>query len=188
MPNRDPQVTSSNARATGKDQGRIVVIYRGTRGRTFSARVLGVATQLPAPTTPAITNQGTAGTTTYRYRVSAVDAEGGEGVATAGFTTATGSAVLDATNFNRITWGAVAGATSYRVYGRSGTDTDVTLIAEVAGTQYDDQGAAPQAGKTVPALTSDMLRLQITSGPGKIIRNAVPKATAPRQANHYYFI
>lgn len=187
MPNRDPQVTAANSRRTGKDQGRIVVVYRGTRGRTYLARVLGVAAALAAPTTPTVTPQGAVGTTTYRYRVAAVDPEGGEGIATAGFQTTTGNAVLDGTNFNRLTWGAVTGVTSYRVYGRSGADGALEFLTEVSATTYDDTGAAtPQAGETVPAVDASALRLQITSGPSRIIKNNVPMATSPKQT-HVYF-
>jgi hypothetical protein len=189
MPTRDPQVTAVNVRKTGKDQGNINVIYRGTRGRTYGARVLGVATQLAAPATPSATPQGVAGTTTYRYRVAAVDAEGGEGVATAGFQTTTGPATLTGSNFVRTTWTAVANAVAYRVYGRSGADGTLQLLAQITGTTYDDQGQdTPQTGKTVQAFGTDRLRLQITSGPSKIIRNSVPKATAPRQEHAYYLI
>jgi hypothetical protein len=188
MPNRDPVVTASNRRKTGKDQGKINVRYRSTKGETYGARVLGVATQLAAPAAPAVAPQGTAGSTAYRYRIAAVDAENGEGAATAGATTATGNATLSVGNFNRITWSAVAGAVKYRVYGRTGTDGTVTLLAEVTGTTYDDTGAAtPQAGKTVPAFGTDALRLIISNGPKKIIRNNVPKATAPRQGHVYYY-
>lgn len=188
MPNRDPQVTAANSRKSGKDQGFIRVIYRGVRGRTFHARVLGVATQLAAPAAPAVTPQGTAGTTTYRYRVAAVDAENGEGVAAAGVTTATGNATLSGTNFNRVTWTAVPGATKYRVYGRTGTDGTVTQMAEVTGTQYDDTGADTPSTKVVPTFGTDALRLQITSGPARIIRNNVPRATSPKQTHVYFNI
>jgi hypothetical protein len=190
MPNRDPVVTAGNVRATGKDQGLIRVVYRGTRGRTYLAKVLAVATQVAAPATPTATPQGAAGTTTYRYRVAAIDAEGGEGVATAGFQTTTGNATLNGTDFVRLSWTAVSGATGYRVYGRSGADGTLQLMATLgAVTQYDDTGAAtPQAGKTVPTFGTDRLRLQISSGPARIIRNNVPKATAPRQEHAYYMI
>jgi hypothetical protein len=182
MPNKDPQVTAGNNRKSGKDQGGMIVTYRGRRGRTTSARVVGVATQLTAPGTLAVTPQGAAGTSTYRYRVAAVDAEAGEGVAAAGVTTATGNATLDGTNFNRVTWAAKAGAVAYRVYGRTGTDGTVGLLAEVTGTTYDDTGAATP-GVVVPTFGSNALRLQI--GP-HMYRNNVPMATAVRQT-HVYF-
>jgi osmotically-inducible protein OsmY len=185
MPNRDPQVTAGNVRATGKDQGGMVVTYRSTTGKTFLARVLGVATQLAAPTGLTVTPQGTAGTTTYRYRVAPVDAEGGEGVATAGVTTATGAATLNGTDFNRVTWAARAGAVAYKVYGRTGADGAVGLLATVTGTQYDDTGAATP-GATVPTFGSDQLRLLISRGPQRIIRNGVRMATGAKQT-HVYF-
>lgn len=189
MPNRDPVVTAANARKTGKDQGNINVVYRGSRGQTYLARVLGVATYLAAPATPAVNPQGATGTTTYRYRVAALDSEGGEGTATAGFQTTTGNATLDGTNFNRLTWTAVANAVGYRIYGRTGADGALLHLADVgAVTQYDDTGTAtPTAGRTVPSQSTDRLRLMISTGPARIIKNNVPMATAPKQTHVYFY-
>lgn len=184
MPNRNPNVTSSNARKTGKDQGGIVVNYIDSLGRNRNARIVGPATRLAAPGGGAVVPQGTAGTTTYRYRVAAVDDEKGEGTATAGITTSTGNATLTATNFNRITWTAVATAASYRIYGRTGTDGTVGLLAEVTGTTYDDTGAATP-GRTVPTFGTDAVRLLISTGPNRVYRNVVPLATTEDQTNAY---
>lgn len=188
MPNRDPKVAAGGPRATGKDQGKITVRYRSQYGKVYNATVIGPATRLAAPGSLAVAPQGTAGTTTYRYRVAAVDTENGEGNAAVGATTATGAATLNGTNFNRISWNAVSGASGYRIYGRTGTDTTVTLLATVGTvTTWDDTGAAtPQAGKTVPSFGTDRLRLMVHRGPGRIIRNNVPMATASKQTHVYY--
>lgn len=189
MPNKHPGVTAGNARRTGKDQGRINVIYRNKAGETFTGRVVGVGTQLTTPAAPTVTPQGAAGTTAYRYRVSAVDAEGGESLASVGGTTTTGNATLTGTNFNRVTWVANGSAVAYRVYGRSGADSAVRLLAEVTGTTFDDTGAlTPDPAGVLPlAVGSDSLRLVLGSGPNKRFVNNVHMATAVHGQSHVYF-
>ena len=55
------------------------------------------------PTNVNITNFGTAGSTTYSYRIKALD-ETTESIATNASITTTGNSVLSSTNFNRIKW------------------------------------------------------------------------------------
>lgn len=112
---------------------------------------------LATPSGVTVTPQGTAGTTTYGYRVAAVN-NAGTTVASATVTTTTGNAILDAVNFNRVAWGAVTGATAYRVYGR--TSGSELFIAEIAGTSYDDTGAVTPAGAlpAAPAGTTLVIR------------------------------
>ncbi len=99
--------------------------------------------QLLSPAAPTVTPLGTAGTTTYSYRITALDADG-ETLASVAGTTATGNAVLDATNYNQITWPAVLDATNYKVYGRTaGTEL---YMATVSATSYDDTGTVVPAG------------------------------------------
>lgn len=105
-----------------------------------------VATVFTALTTPggvSVTPQGSAGTTRYSYRISAVNATG-ETLASTSTTTTTGNATLSTTNFNRTTWTAVSNATSYNVYGRKiSADNGIgeTLLANTTATTYDDTGA-----------------------------------------------
>jgi hypothetical protein len=56
------------------------------------------------PATPAASQQGTPGSTTYTYKLSYVLINGKETEATANITTTTGNATLNGSNFNRITW------------------------------------------------------------------------------------
>lgn len=96
------------------------------------------------PGAPTVTPQGTTGTTSYSYRISAIDADG-ETLASAAGTTATGNAALTSGNFNRVTWAAVARATGYRVYGRVAAGE--LLIATLGlVTTYDDTGTVTPAG------------------------------------------
>lgn len=113
---------------------------------------LGVqAAVVATPAAPTVTPQGTSGATTYSYRVSAIDANGETLAGTAG-ATATGHATLDGTNFNRLTWAAVANATGYKVYGRSaGTELLIATLGDVL--TYDDTGVVTPAG-ALPSVNS----------------------------------
>jgi len=95
------------------------------------------------PTGLAVSPQGAAGSTTYGYRVAAVNANG-DTLACSTATTATGNATLDATNFNRLTWTAVTGATSYKVYGR--TNGSELYMATPTSATWDDIGTVTPSG------------------------------------------
>jgi hypothetical protein len=101
-------------------------------------------TALTTPTNVAVAAQGTTGSTTYSYRISAINAQG-ETLASVSVQITNGNATLDDTNFNRVTWDAVTNATGYIIYGRKPTAQNgigETKLAEV-GTgvvQYDDKG------------------------------------------------
>lgn len=95
---------------------------------------------LTTPTNLAITPTGSAGSTTYSYRVSAFNAIG-ETLAVASVQTTTGNATLSATNYNALTWDAVSGATGYNIWGRYATGLGETFMASVYnGESYNDKG------------------------------------------------
>lgn len=123
-------------------------VENGTDALVKITSVAGVptATTFTALTTPvnlAVADQGTSGTTTYSYRVSAVNATG-ETLAAASVQITDGNATLSTTNFNRVTWDAVSGATKYNIYGRYPSTVNgigETRLSSVTGTTYDDTGA-----------------------------------------------
>jgi len=98
---------------------------------TFSA--------LTSPTGVTVTPQGTVGTTTYSYRISAFNSTG-ETLASTSASTTTGNATLSVTNFNRVGWTAVAGATGYIVYGRKATGFGESYLITVYTNTFDDTG------------------------------------------------
>jgi len=110
-----------------------------------------VAGALSTPAAPTVTPQGTTGGTSYSYRIAAIDAYGKTLASTAG-TTSTGNATLNGTNFNRVTWSAVTGATGYKVYGRA-SGSELLLATLGAVTTYDDTGAATPSG-ALPVLNT----------------------------------
>lgn len=123
---------------------------------TISAGVptASVFTALTTPVNVAVSPQGSSGSTTYSYRVSAVNAQG-ETLAAASIQITNGNATLSASNFNRITWDAVSNATGYVIYGRQPTAQNgigETKLNEV-GTgvlTYDDTGADTPSQTILP--------------------------------------
>lgn len=111
-----------------------------------------IAKGLSTPTGLTVTPQGTTGTTTWGYRVTAIAANGGETLACTEVTINNGNAVLDATNYNALAWTAVTGASQYKVYRTTagGTPATTGVIATVDTNSYNDQGAAGN-GASVPA-------------------------------------
>ncbi|MBT9168548.1 MAG: hypothetical protein DDT19_01895 [Syntrophomonadaceae bacterium] len=108
---------------------------------------------LPIPGAPTITPQGTAGTTTWGYRITARSSVGETSASVEGRTT-TGNAILDVTNFNRITWSAVDGAVDYRIYRTTagGTPSTTGLIGTTTSLTFNDTGLA--ATVAVPTINS----------------------------------
>jgi hypothetical protein len=76
----------------------------------------GSASVLTVPTGVAVTPEGTAGSTTYTYQVSCVDAKWGVTAASSAASTTTGNATLTYGNFNQIGWTADAGCVYYAVW------------------------------------------------------------------------
>lgn len=117
-------------------------------GTLSSTPLVNVAT----PSGVTVTPFGTTGATSYGYRVSAINSSG-ETLACATVSIANGNATLSGSNFNRIMWPRVAGATGYKVYGR--TTSSELLIATVTSTNYwDDVGSVTPSGALPGANTT----------------------------------
>lgn len=101
------------------------------------------SSNLAAPNGLTVTPTGTAGTTTYGYRVSAIVGNG-ETVPCAEVTTTTGNAALTGVNYNALAWTAVTGATGYKIYGR--TAAGELYMATVTTNSYNDTGVATPGG------------------------------------------
>jgi FtsP/CotA-like multicopper oxidase with cupredoxin domain len=82
-----------------------------------------------------VTTAGTPGATSYSYSVLAYNANG-DGVPSPATTVSTGNATLSATNYNNITWAAVANAAGYRVLrtASGGSPATLGLIGSVLAT------------------------------------------------------
>lgn len=117
---------------------------------------LAAYVEVTTPAAPTVTPQGTGGAATWTYKIVAKQSDGSYSAASAAGSTAVGNATLTGVNFNRITWTAVAGATSYDIYRTAhGTSpsTDGKIGTAISPT-FDDTGLAGDLG-TAPATGVD---------------------------------
>lgn len=106
------------------------------------------APDIATPTNGTVTPQGSAGTTTYNYQITAVVDETGEESLPEDATTATGNAALSSTNYNRVSWTASAGADRYNIY--KDENGVFGYIGTAVGTQFDDKGIDADTTDTPP--------------------------------------
>ena len=78
-----------------------------------------LAPPISQPSAPVLTHGGTPGSTTYGYQITALDTFGETTPSVEG-TSAVGPATLSGTNWNIVSWSAVEGAVSYKVYRTTG--------------------------------------------------------------------
>ena len=83
--------------------------------------------RLAAPSAPTVTTSGTAGTTSYSYKITAVAPNGVYSAESTTGTVSTGNATLSGTNYNHIAWSAVTGAVSYVIDRTAAAGTPSTL-------------------------------------------------------------
>ena len=103
-----------------------------------------------APTSPAVSNQGSGGSTTYSYKITAVASETAEESETLAASTSGGHATLDTTNFNRITFSAAAGAEKYNIY--KDDNGLYGFLGSTETTTFDDKGIEADLNDTAPKL------------------------------------
>jgi len=130
--------------------------YNGTSITVYSA----VAT----PAKPTVTRVGaTTGTRDYSYRISAFNTVG-ETIASTATAITNGTSTISATNYNRITWAAVAGATGYNVWGRESTGLGETYLDTTYTTGYNDNLGIDQSTTLLPPEGNTTLGIKCTMG------------------------
>jgi hypothetical protein len=109
-----------------------------------------VIEDLDDPAAPTVAAQGTGGSTTWGYRVTAYS-DTGETLASSETQITDGNATLSATNHNLVSWSAVDGAVRYGVYRSTagGTPSSTGLIRTTPELSYQDIGNA--ASGSVPS-------------------------------------
>ncbi len=136
--------TSWNAASNGQKTNKATFAFAASTAAWSAPATwwwLGDAAKgLTIPGIPTVTPEGTTGTTNWQYVVTARNAIGETRASGIGVTTI-GYSLLSTTNYNRVTWTAVATATSYNVYRKHNT-TFLKIATAVATTQYTDKGAA----------------------------------------------
>lgn len=115
---------------------------------------------MPSPvadiTTLAVVPQGTSGATSYTYGVVGVTADGRRSIVDTDVE-ASGNAVLDETNYNRLTWTDIAGYVSYEVWrtvsGGAPSSTGLLGLVLPGIQEFDDTGVHAKAG--TPSAAND---------------------------------
>ena len=186
-----PRVTIGNSSASGKPQltwaavdgAAKYEIYRSTQQSTGF-------TLLGTTTSTSYVNTGAAVGTTYYYKVRALNVDGAAGaysstVSGAAKAVAPAAPTVTMTYSDsgkpKLTWSAVSGAASYRVYRSESRGTGYSLLGTTTSTSYVNTGAA--AGKTyyyrVKAVNSagTSAYSNIVSGRAKAAIPAAPRVT-----------
>lgn len=96
---------------------------------------------LVTPGAPLVAPQGTAGVTTYTYKIVARNTIG-TSEASQATSTVLGNVTLSVTNFNQLTWTAVPYADSYDVYRTVGGATTGKIVSATAALTANDTGLA----------------------------------------------
>lgn len=126
------QATITVASATGWKVGQGIIVHHG-----------GAAVTLATPGAPTVTPKGTTGASTCTYAIRALTAKRGYTVAGTTGTTASCNATQTLTNYNQLSWTAVASAWGYAV---ERTTPNAALIAVTTDTHAVDIGqTAPYA-------------------------------------------
>ena len=102
------------------------------------------------PAAPTVT-ANTTGTTTYRYRITAVSAAGEQSIVSAATTITNGNAVAN----NTVSWTAVSGAASYNVY-KEGSGL-YGFIGRSTGTSFLDNNIKPDETDTPQILVQPFI-------------------------------
>jgi len=182
LPPAAPTVTM-----TYSDSGKPKLTWNAVSGatsyRVFRSESRGTGYSLLGTTTAtSYTNTGAAVGKTYYYRVKAVNSVGTSGhsniVSGKAKTAAPAAPSVTAGNSStgkpRLTWKAVSGAVSYRIYRSESRGTGYSLLGTTSSTSYVNTGAA--AGKTYYYRVKAVNRDGMASGYSNIVSG---KATLP---------
>jgi hypothetical protein len=102
---------------------------------------------LTTPGSPLVSPQGTPGATSITYKILATNASG-HSDASQGTTVTTAAATLTGTDFNRLTWQAVPGASGYDIYRTVTAGVSPTTVGKIGSSTaatFDDTGLAGDA-------------------------------------------
>ena len=178
-----PSVTAGNS-STGKPQLTWKAVSGAVSYRIYRSESRGTGYSLLGTTSStSYVNTGAAAGKTYYYRVKAVNRDGmasGYSNIVSGKAKAAAPAAPSVTIGNsstgkpRLTWKAVSGAVSYRIYRSESRGTGYSLLGTTSSTSYVNTGAA--AGKTYYYRVKAVNRDGMASGYSNIVSG---KATLP---------
>jgi len=148
---------------------------------------------LAAPANLLATVNGTPGTTSYTYGVTAISPYG-ETTATI-VTVTNGPASLNGTDNITLTWDEDPGAIEFRVYGRTAPDAPVRRLAVLNNdetwadpeTEYEDDGSDAEAGGGPPSTNTAQVDQVLTSGQAAFgWARLITKIGANSEVHHVY--
>ena len=156
--------------------------YDGSSVATFSA--------VAGPVNLAVGTQGSAGVSEYEYTVTTVT-DKGESLPVTNVAISTGNAVLDGTNFNRITFDRRSDSQviGYNIYGRKTTGLGVTLMIFIdqpasGNLTWDDKGTVtPQVWLPPEGDSTDGQKLALWEQ----LRGSLVGAGDPTQMHRFFF-
>jgi hypothetical protein len=123
-----------------------------------------------SPTISSVTPTPSGGSTTYTYKVAAINGSGQTTAASVAVSITTGPATLSATTYNTISWAAIAGAYGYNVYrtvdGQSGQPANIGQIGITQGTSFTDIGYTANTSATAPSTNSITTAFQVQNAAG----------------------
>jgi hypothetical protein len=123
------------------------VIFRNASGQSSLEQIKGgqaPASMIPTPVGVGSASGGTLAAATYAYKITAVIGS----VESAPSSASTGTVTSGSTSSITVSWAAVPGATSYKVYGRTGGSFLLMNTVTAPTVQYVDTNADTPSGAT----------------------------------------
>lgn len=118
-----------------------VYTFNGTDNLTkYDGSTITTFSTINKPTSLTVAAQGSTGSTDYSYRVTSFNTTG-ETLACTAVAISNGNATLSSTNYNKLDWDSMAGASGYNIYGRVAGGLGEMLMATVYTNTYNDTGA-----------------------------------------------
>lgn len=158
-----PVLTTNRIMANDLGASPSILVWVADGTNTFTCKTLGTSSAarrgttwdlayLATSPTPTVTSQGTTGSTTRTYKIVAQTMIGAAVAGSSGQAT-NGNATLSGTNFQRITWSAVANVVEYEIWRLNGSVYELLAIVDSSTLTYDDTGAVtPSTARAISAV------------------------------------
>jgi len=159
--------------------GEIVINGLERAQATYTNTSAGLAT----PAAPTVTVRGTTGAVSYWYWVAACNSQGCTVLSTAG-TTTTANATLSNTNYDDVSWTAITGATSYKVWRTTSASAPTGTVANKVQNASFCNGTACRAYDISNTLDTDTVAAsqQTFAGVLTLVKTWTATATQSAQA------
>lgn len=162
-------VTSSAGVYTTKNASNSPIDHDFRVGQSCIIVNAGAVADVSAPDAAksSVTNEGSAGSTTYTYKAVAIDADGGRSAASSAFTTTTGNATLSQSNYNVVKCDMPRGAVAIAIYK---SDVLQTILDTAEPVRI---GSDTVPGSFTLANNGGSIRLTVSAGHGIVTNDYV---------------